>query len=153
MISLDFKSFLTTGTILNFSNATTEEQILEEFGTSYEIEPYGSTHRYLHFDNLRFYIDGGALEYFDCFFLNTDASYKIITANSKFTISKNMPLHKLIILLYELSIGWTISSSDSSFDYLVLKTSNGLVIYYYLINGKLERIFKDLREGTDRPVL
>jgi hypothetical protein len=140
MDSISFTSYLINGKFLAFSKETSELDIIKELGEPLEIEDYGSSGKFFHYENFRLSLNKNLLEYIDIFFINTDLEFKVDLGDKTIAISEATPLLEILHVLNYFGVKWEIVSEKSKFDYLNVDLNNGLLISYYYGNGHLERI-------------
>ena len=140
MVSFDFTRFLRSGQLLDFSEISTEENIIEELGPPEYIEDYENAGKFLHYGDLRFAIRHGLLTSIEVFFLGGGNRYELYIGNDVLSISSRSSLSKILDYLNQMNLRWEIPYEKSKLDYLVIEIQSGITVYYYLYTSKLERI-------------
>jgi hypothetical protein len=140
MVEYDFNEFLRTGKLLDFDQNTTEISIVDKLGNPEDVEDYGNQGKYLHYSNLRLSISHGFLDRITIFFMNYSNQLELKINAEKIIINKNTPISRFLNSLNELKLRWNIPYESSKLDYVLIEVMPCIKIYYYLENGKLERI-------------
>lgn len=142
MLKIDIQKFLKEGQLFPMNEIRTEDMVLNKLGKPDDVEDYGNTGRYLHYNNLRFLFSGNELSSIAIFFLNYETSFEINIDDQVFVVQKNIPLTSLLRMLNEMGLKWSVPYEQSKLDYLMVEIESGVKIYYYLENDRLERIVK-----------
>src|SRR5690606_19026273 len=118
-----------------------KDELISIFGNPEYIEDYGTKGKFYHYKEARWAVNLH-IEYLDIFFINSNISFPVFIEEEEFLINRDTSIGTLIYIFNSFSIKWDIPYKKSKMDYLQIEIENGIIIYYYLYNNKIERITK-----------
>ena len=140
MVNFNIERYLKFGSVYEFTNQTSENEIYSILGKPSEIEDYGKNGRFLHYENLRLTITNDRLKVADLFLMNSDVNYTLGQDGEVLQINRKTSLLKILYFFNNSSLKWHIPFDKFKLDYLLVEVSSGLSIFYYYGTEELERI-------------